>query len=244
MIDLNYLYHDKRAVLKRYKYASIEAKMLRYLKDYINVPEVYEYQNDYLIIKHLPSNCSFCEESFAKELANLHQNSWDGFGFFYDTTIGPFLQPNKKYNNWIEFFVNERVLYMAKKAMHERQIDVDIMKKIEKFCIKIEDILPKDIKPSLLHGDIWSGNLICHNQKNYLIDPAIYYGHSEIELAFIMMFNTFGERFFKSYSEVLPIDKEFFKSRYLIYQLYPYLVHVRIYGKSYLDGVRRILGYF
>jgi len=244
VIDLNYNYQGKRAVLKRYKFASIEAKMLKILELFINTPKVLYVDKEKLIIEYIENNTIFDEAKFGKELAILHNQTNEFFGFEFDTTIGPLYQPNKKNNSWIDFFINEKILYMANLAYKEGQIDNKLLNNIEKFCNKLDNLIPNNITPSLIHGDIWGENLISNNYKNYLIDPAIYYAHSEIELAFIMMFNTFGKRFFDSYNEIRKIDNEFFNYRYKIYQLYPYLVHVRIYGSSYISGIRNILKEF
>jgi len=244
MINLNYLYNGKRAVLKRYPYAQIEARMLQELSAFINVPKVLKVDTNELIIEFIEDNTPFNEIRFAKELARLHKQTHTHFGLAYHTTIGPLFQPNLQNKNWREFFIEKRVLYMAKEAYKENQISSSLLNRLEQFCTKIEKLIPNNIKPSLIHGDIWSGNLISHNHTNYLIDPAIYYAHNEIELAFIKMFNTFSQSFFDSYNEVFPIEKEFFKERYKIYQLYPYLVHVRIYGASYINGVENIIKEF
>ena len=244
MIDANYNFNGKRAVLKKHKYAQIEAKMLKDLEPFINVPKVLEADKNRLIIEYIENNTTFNEVTFGKELAKLHLNSSDYFGLNYDTTIGPLFQPNTQNKNWLEFFINERILYMANMTYKENQINTKLLNKIELFCKKLDNLIPNNITPSLIHGDIWGGNLISNNHKNYLIDPVIYYAHNEMELAFIKMFNTLSNEFFSSYREIIKIDKEFFNYRYKIYQLYPYLVHIRIYGASYIGGVEEIVDRF
>jgi len=243
-IDLHYDHNGTKAVRKRYAYGAIEAKMLRLLSPFINVPKVLYSDDETVVMEYLENDTSFDEAAFGGELAALHRQTGDYFGLEFDTTIGPFIQPNGMYAKWSDFFIERRALYMAREAFDERRLDSALMKKIEYFCSKLDTLLPNDIAPALIHGDIWSGNTLTHRGKNYLIDPAIYYAHNETELAFIMMFDTFGERFFKSYDEAMPIAREFFDYRYKIYQLYPYLVHLRIYGSSYLGGVRDIVEEF
>lgn len=243
MVDVNFIYNEKRAVKKEFEYAFLEAKQLLYLKDKIKTPILFEYSNNYLVCEYIYNNTPVNEEKSAKELAKLHSFSEDFFGFFHDTTIGPYLQPNTKSTNWAEFFGEYRLVYMAKKAYDRGLLDITTLKNIDKLTNKLESLLPSK-KPSLLHGDVWSGNVLSQDGEIYFIDPAIYFGDNEVELAFIMMFNTFSKRFFDIYNELKPIDKEFFRSRYLLYQLYPYLVHVNIYGSSYLSGVKERLKRF
>jgi len=98
-----------------------------------------------------------------------------------------------------------------------------------------------EITPSLLHGDLWSGNILFNIKSAYLIDPAIYFGDREMELAFILLFDTFGETFFRHYAEVHPLSKTFHETKVPIYQIYPLLVHVAIYGESYLPALEKRL---
>ena len=242
-IDIYHTYNDKRAVKKVYKYAYIEAKMLDYLRQYINTPKVYHSKDDLLIMEYINGDFNIDEEAAGLSLAKLHNVSSDYFGFDYDTTIGGYLQENAKNKSWVEFFINQRVLYMAKECYIEEKIDKELLKTIEKLCLKLDDILSHNPKPSLIHGDVWCGNII-QSQELYFIDPAIYFADFEIELAFIMMFETFSHRFFDRYKEIKHIDKEFFKTRYKIYQIYPYLVHIRKFQGGYVNGLKNILNYF
>jgi fructosamine-3-kinase len=97
------------------------------------------------------------------------------------------------------------------------------------------------IYPSLLHGDIWSGNVLFEKQGACLIDPAICYGDKEMELAFILLFDTFGETFFDRYSAVHPLSEDFYETKVPLYQLYPVLVHVALYGGSYAGQLEQLL---
>jgi fructosamine-3-kinase len=99
--------------------------------------------------------------------------------------------------------------------------------------------------PSLVHGDMWTGNVLCKGGRiAAFIDPAVYYADAEIELAFSTLFGTFGEAFFDRYREHRPLQPGFFEARRDLYNLYPLLVHVRLFGGSYVGSVERTLRQF
>lgn len=94
----------------------------------------------------------------------------------------------------------------------------------------------------MLHGDLWSGNILARRGRIVAtLDPAIYYGHPEVELAFTTLFGTFGEPFFAAYAELAPIAPGFHELRRDLYNLYPLLVHVTLFGAGYLAPVERVL---
>jgi fructosamine-3-kinase len=225
-----------------------EAKMLEYLRPFIRVPSVLSQDADRLQMEYIPndSGCKrACEYDVAEVLVHLHCQSAQAFGFAYDTTIGPFRQSNKEHARWIDFYREERVMDFARKACDEAQISRQLLARIERFCGDFEAYLQEPAAPSLLHGDIWSGNVLSQAGRfAALIDPAIYYGHYEMELAFIGMFNTFGQGFYARYDAMMGIAPDFFESRAHIYRLFPYLVHVRAFGSGYLGGLESILHRF
>jgi len=225
-----------------------EAYMLKYLKErQFNVPDIIKLEKHKLYTKFYENNGQInrkIEEEIAIDLSTLHNISNDFYGFKKETTIGPYQQYNKPYDSWIDFFIEQRILNFAILAFEEGIMPLAYLRRIEKFMVGIRKYLYEPEKPSLLHGDIWKGNIVISNAKVYYIDPAIYYGHNEIELAFILMFDTLGEHFFNKYHEINPIKDGFFEERVPIYNLYPYLVHVRSFGDSYLSGVDKILKNF
>ena len=236
-------FEDKKIIIKTNKYKDIEAKMLNYLNEFLPVAKVIAINSEFLAIEYIDSNSNIDELEVAKVLTSLHKNSADKFGLEFDTTIGPYRQINTQTDSWIEFFRDNRLLYMANECCLEGKLSKEMMIKIEKLAKKLDSYLFEPT-PVLLHGDIWSGNVLSQNREIFFIDPAIYYGHNEIELAFIRMFHTFGDKFFKSYSEILPIEDGFFEVRSDIYNTYPLLVHIRSFGGSYLNSLERVLDRF
>jgi len=97
------------------------------------------------------------------------------------------------------------------------------------------------ITPSLIHGDLWSGNILFNMNGATLIDPALYFADREMELAFILMFDTFGDTFFEIYSQIHPLSADFYDVKVPLYQIYPYLVHTALYGASYIGGLEQCL---
>ncbi|WP_417814840.1 fructosamine kinase family protein [Thalassospira alkalitolerans] len=229
---------------------AIESRMLKYLAKHSPVPspKVLHGEQDLLIMEFIENDghsnrATQCD--LAVLLAGQHQITQDQFGLSFGTLIGGLPQPNPLEKDWITFFRDHRLLYMANLATKRGQLPVDVMPRIEKFAAKLGDLLPSDTKPSLLHGDLWGGNILYHKDRIAgLIDPAIYYGDREIELAFGTLFGDLTPDFFEKYSAILPIYPGFHEERRDIYNLYPLLVHVCLFGGSYVGSVGRILTRF
>lgn len=182
-------------------------------------------------------------KDFGAGLAHLHQQSAQYFGLDHDNYIGRLPQGNNKHENWYDFFIQERLVPQLKLASANRLIDEKIRKGFDRLLIKLPDLVPEE-KPSLLHGDLWSGNfLIDQNSNPVLIDPAVYYGHRETELAFTHLFGGFEQQFYTSYQSCFPLENGF-EERIEIHNLYPLLVHVNLFGASYLSGIRQTLKRF
>ncbi len=228
----------------------IEAKMLRYLYDHtkLPIPKVYHSDDRMLIMAHLPSGGTLngaAEEHAADLIASLHDISAPCFDFEMDTLIGGQHQPNSKSLKWIDFFRDHRLLYMAREAYKIKHLPLKTLKSLEDFSAKMETRLPEPNASSLVHGDLWGGNILCKDNKiTGLIDPAIYFAHAEIELAFTTLFSTFDDRFFRRYQEHRPLAPGFFEERLDIYNLYPLLVHVRLFGGYYVSQVEQTLRRF
>lgn len=180
-------------------------------------------------------------ELLGHQLANLHKNSTaDQFGWETDNFIGSLPQSNKKHPAWIDFYVHERLLPQLRMAHDSGRLQESEIPSEEILLKTCAQLFP-ETKPALLHGDLWGGNyLISKNGAPYLIDPAVYHGHHEVDLAMTRLFGGFSTSFYDSYSERLPkIEGE--KERIDIYQLYYLLVHLNLFGKSYYGQVKNIL---
>ncbi len=225
----------------------LEAYMLRYLARFseLPVPEVLFVSPHLLLLSWLPGESKFspaAQEHAASLLAALHAVVAPQFGLELDTLIGGLPQPNKQTDTWLEFFRDNRLLAMAVEAARAGRLPRDLLSRLERLATRLGDFLLEPSRPSLLHGDVWITNVLAAGSRiTGFLDPAIYYGHPEIELAFVTLFGTFGKRFFERYHELRPISPGFFETRRDIYNLYPLLVHCRLFGGSYVTRVESIL---
>jgi protein-ribulosamine 3-kinase len=182
-------------------------------------------------------------EDFGKKLATLHRRSNDLFGLDHHNYIGSLPQKNNKNQSWINFFIEQRLLPQLYLAESKGKINSTILNNFKVLFKKLPELINEE-KPSLLHGDLWSGNFIVNEKgEACLIDPAIYYGHREVDLAMTHLFSGFDDKFYESYYEEWPLEKNFY-NRFDIYNLYPLLVHVNLFGGGYLDQVKYILRRF
>lgn len=227
----------------------LEGWMLRTLADNrLPVPGVIHAADDLLAMDYIETSGSLDEsvQAHAAELlAGLHARAAPAFGLERDTLIGGLHQPNGWNKSWLAFFRDRRLLYMAGEAHRVGRLPAKVMGRVEKLCARLNDWIPADAQPSLVHGDAWGGNVLCRaGRVAAFIDPAIYYADAEIELAFGTLFGTFGRAFFRRYGELRPIRAGFFEDRRDLYNLYPLLVHARLFGGSYVGDVENTLRRF
>ena len=178
----------------------------------------------------------------ADMLAALHSAPREHYGYARDTVIGQLPQPNPPGDRWVDFFRDHRLLHMTEAGHDEGTVSDTLRRRLEALAGRLEDYLDEPPHPSLLHGDIWTGNVLSRGDRVVgFIDPAVYCGHPEIELAFTTLFNTFGKPFFRRYRELAPLEPGFIELRRDLYNIYPLLVHVRYWDVSYARPIEATL---
>ncbi len=178
--------------------------------------------------------------NFGESLAKLHSLSKEKYGLDYDNYIGGLKQSNRWEENWIDFFINQRLEKQLDLGKENGLIDEQLYSQFQDFYRKLPSLLPVE-KPSLLHGDMWGGNHFADiDNRPVLIDPACYYGHREAELAFTVLFTPFSPKFYEAYNSTLPLASDW-QERADIYNLYNLLVHANLFGPSYLSAVQTTL---
>lgn len=185
-------------------------------------------------------------EVLAQQLAAMHQADTSAFttggryGFVQDNYIGASKQKNTPGCHWISFFRDCRLKPQFAQANH--YFDASDKKKIAKLLERISDFLVEPEHPSLLHGDLWSGNVMPgHDGSAWLIDPAVSVGHAEADLAMTELFGGFSRRFYEAYREAAPMQEGYERRRDL-YHLYHLLNHLNLFGRAYLGEVKQIIG--
>ena len=179
-------------------------------------------------------------QSFGEELAMLHRVTDEHFGFYEDNYMGALVQVNSKTKSWTEFFIHHRLrsqLQLAKEKQLLHQKHIDAFERLEEV---IKNIFNEE-KPSLLHGDLWSGNYICNaDSRPVLIDPAVYFGHRSMDLAMTTLFGGFDKHFYDSYHYHFPFPSGY-TEQWEVCNLYPLLIHLNLFGAVYLNSVENIL---
>ncbi len=199
----------------------------------------------YILMEHIGSsgrNTNFFEE-LGEGLAKLHRSLSSHFGLDHDNYIGSLPQYNNQTDSWAEFFRVRRLEPQLQMAVDNGLMNQVDSKNFNKLFLLLADLFPTE-SPSLLHGDLWSGNyMVSGDGRPCLIDPAVYYGHREMDIAFSRLFGGFDSDFYTVYNETYPQESGF-EDRLDVYNLYPLLVHVNLFGSSYLGQVRSILQRF
>ncbi|MFD3394161.1 fructosamine kinase family protein [Aquirufa sp. OSTEICH-129V] len=178
---------------------------------------------------------------FGEKLAHLHKNTSSlGHGLDYTNFIGAATQENSWKKDGVEFFIENRLNKQVDRALYDRKITPELAENFQRLYEKLPDLLPHEA-PALIHGDLWSGNAMVNEQGLVtLVDPCCYYGLREAELAFTTMFGGFDTKFYEAYHATFPIEKGFHE-RIPLYNLYPLMVHVNLFGEGYLPAVNKIL---
>lgn len=187
------------------------------------VPQVFSASEHRLEMEWVTGSADW--ELLGATLAGVHRHLSDRFGYRRDNVIGPLPQANPWTDSWPEFFVEHRI------RPHLGDLPSELGRRLDRLCrVVIPELLEHDQVPSLIHGDLWAGNIV---DGAYLIDPAVCYADRELELAFMALFGGIPEAMWRGYEDAWPLDPGW-EQRRPILQLYHLLVHVRLFGGGYV----------
>ncbi|MBI04253.1 MAG: hypothetical protein CMI96_00370 [Pelagibacteraceae bacterium] len=223
-----------------------EAFALIYLEKnkYTIFPKVKYFNNKILIIEYIKHNkkiSNLKKSNFLDILIKLHKKKSKKFGFVFDTQIGGMKQPNDQTANWVDFFCKNRLINVYDAICKNDPMPKEINTKIESLIKNINNYIPKNVTPSLLHGDMWEGNILFNNNKVIgLIDPGIFFGHNEMELAYLRFFNFINKKFVNDYNNFIKIDTEYYLYE-PVYQLYYALLNVHLWSYKYVKNTYKLL---
>jgi fructosamine-3-kinase len=224
------------SVAKRDPGAGAEAAMLRAIAA-AGVPAApVEGEHDgVLLLEHVPNDRVFSPAAWSDvgaALRRLHDQHGDQYGWAADYQIGTVGIDNRERRDWPGFWAEQRLVATA------GVLDRPWRERIARLAERAAELLPAAPSPSLLHGDLWSGNiLVSEGRLAALIDPACYHGHAEVDLAMLTLFDTPGESFWEAYGRLEPGWEE----RRALYQLFPALLHLRLFGETYAGMADRLL---
>lgn len=217
----------------------------------IRVPKVEMVKENFILMECIEANTKSKKffEDFGIQFASMHKYEGECFGFYKDNYIGSTIQKNipreEEKLDWAKFYFNKRILFQFKLAEKNGYVDSNLRQCFSHLENKIEQILDsKSEKPSLLHGDLWAGNYIVdENGRACLIDPAVYYGNREADLAMTKLFGGFTNSFYKSYNEYYPL-KDGHDYRENIYELYHVMNHLNLFGSGYYQQALSLIKFY
>ena len=173
----------------------------------------------------------------------MHKQPQEYFGLNENNYIGSLKQLNDLRNEWTAFYTECRIMPLVKILFDEGRYSKNDLTASNNFYNQLKNIFPHE-SPALLHGDLWSGNYFIHSSGYAIIfDPAVYYGHREMDIGMTKLFGGFDQRFYNAYNEVYPLTKGW-EQRLAITQLYPLLVHAVLFGGHYIAQAKDIMKRF
>ncbi len=223
----------------------VEARGLAWLAQAgaLRVPELIAVASDHLLLEYITPARPHprFDEELGRGLARVHASGSPGFGWGESGFLATLAQDNHAEVSWPVFYVERRLRPLWQLARTRGLAPQSWDEKFERLFAKMDQLVGDAEAPARLHGDLWSGNLHCDEAgQPVLIDPACYGGHREIDLAMLCLFGTPSESFFGAYREQWPLQSEF-ETRMPLYQLYPLLAHLLLFGSSYASQCQRAL---
>lgn len=206
------------------------------------IPQTYLHGGKFLLLEDLTPAMHSRDywSTFGRQLAALHENTNHEFGFYKQNYIGSTAQPNTWKEDGFEFFAEHRLGFQAKLARDSGLLNSPEISQIESIANRLSEIIP-DQPASLIHGDLWGGNAISDGQgQPALIDPAVYFGWAEAELAMTTLFGGFDRDFYSVYEETRKLSPGY-RNRFPLYNLYHLLNHLNLFGRGYYGQVKTVL---
>jgi len=238
--DALFLKWNSSAPEKMFKAEAKGLKLLNEADIDLAIPDPFLVGDDFLLMEVIEQGSSDSKSTFefGVQLAKLHKTTADQFGLDHDNFIGRLPQSNKKHSGWTDFFVSKRIETQLKMGFDSGKFSAPDAKNLSAFTKNVEQIFPQEL-PALLHGDLWSGNyMFTTDGKASIYDPAVYFGHREMDIAMTRLFGGFAPEFYEGYNSEYPLT-DGFEGRIELCNLYPILVHANLFGGGY---IRRALG--
>ncbi len=209
-------------------------------------PSIINYNDNLLIMSFINNDDdqpNQTNDDLLNSIISLHSNKSKNYGFSFDTQIGGLKQINSSSKNWLEFYRDKRLTYIFDLVNKNQPMDETINTKIDLLIKKMDNFIPNKPISSLLHGDLWEGNILFKNKKFVgFIDPGSFYGHNELEISYLRWFNPvfIDDNFLDKYNDHIKIDKYYLEYE-PIYQLYYSLLNVYLWDRSYIEDVHKLL---
>ena len=209
-------------------------------------PNIINYNDRFLIMSFISNNDDQpvkTDVDLLNSIISIHSIKNQDYGFDFDTQIGGLKQINSKSKNWKEFYTDKRLSYIFDLVNKNKPMDKSINTKIDLLIKKMDNFIPANPRPSLLHGDLWEGNILFKNKKFVgFIDPGSFYGHNELEVSYLRWFNPkfIDNNFLNKYNDHIKVDKYYLEYE-PVYQLYYSLLNVYLWDRRYVEDVRRLL---